>query len=67
MLIKDQYDIENLRISAKFTEFNIKKLITEVENIIENNSSEKHDEICKKIELIIDNDSKKKEFERTLK
>lgn len=42
-------------VAGKFTEFVFKDLIDKVETVIDENKSDRHDQICKKVESILDN------------
>lgn len=44
-------------MAGKFTEWSFNKIITEVEDIIENNKQVKHSAIQKRIEGVLDDDS----------
>ena len=52
--MKDTFEIENLRVSAKFTEYVFGELINKVEADIDDEVYEKHNIIGKKIQDILD-------------
>jgi nucleosome binding factor SPN SPT16 subunit len=54
--VKTASEISNLRTSAAFTDWTFKKIVNEVENILENDKSTKHSAIQKKIESCLDDD-----------
>ena len=51
-----------MRVAAKFTEFTFKELINRIENIINIQKTERHDQISRKIESILDNADKMNQF-----
>lgn len=51
-----------MRVAGKFTEFVFKDLIERVETIVDEQRSERHDQISGRIEKILDSDVKLEHF-----
>ena len=51
-----------MRIAGKFTEFMFKELIERVETVIDEQRNERHDQISRKIEAVLDSDVKMEAF-----
>ncbi|CDW89086.1 isoform a [Stylonychia lemnae] len=66
LLTKDQFEIESLKIAALFSEYVMKELIKDCEQILELGKLENHDIISGKIEMILDKEEKLKDFYKTI-
>lgn len=60
--VKTASELKNLKTSAAFTDWTFKKIISEVETILENDKTTKHSTIQKKIEGCLDDDEQMKSF-----
>lgn len=56
--MKTSDDINASRIASRFSQFAFKELISRIENIIDVQKTERHDQIARKIEGILDNNDK---------
>lgn len=61
-MIKIKAELVNSKIAAQFVEWSMKKMIKEVEHVIESDINIKHSKIAANIEKIIDNSDKIGQF-----
>ena len=52
-MIKIEEELSNIKIAANFTEWSFKKLISDLENCIDNDSAVKHQKIAQNIEKLL--------------
>jgi nucleosome binding factor SPN SPT16 subunit len=57
-MVKIKDELVNSKIAAQFVEWSMKKMIKEVEHVIESDINVKHSKIAGNIEKIIDNSDK---------
>jgi len=60
--VKIASEIANQRTSAQFADWTFKKLVQEVEDIIDSDKPAKHSHIQKKIEACLDSDKEMNQF-----
>ena len=60
--VKTKEDIAASQIASRFSDFAMKELIDRIENIIDIQKVERHDQVARKIESILDNNDKMNAF-----
>lgn len=58
VIIKDCFEVDQLKAAARFTVYLMNQVISEVEEDIERNAGERHDVIGKKMDLLLEKKNK---------